>query len=77
MIVLDTHARFWLVACPEHLSDAGAIAVDESDEIGMSAIACWDAVEIGAALGLVPDTVATHLRRARAAFSKALQKRGR
>ena len=35
------------------------------------------AVEIGAALGLVPDTVSTHLRRARMAFSRALQKRGR
>jgi DNA-binding CsgD family transcriptional regulator len=35
------------------------------------------AVEIGAKLGLVPDTVATHIRRARAVFRKALQKRGR
>jgi DNA-binding CsgD family transcriptional regulator len=35
------------------------------------------AVEIGAALGLVPDTVATHIRRVRAAFRKALRKRGR
>ena len=37
----------------------------------------YTAVEIGAALGLVPDTVATHLRRVRAAFGKALQKRSK
>jgi DNA-binding CsgD family transcriptional regulator len=35
------------------------------------------AVEIGAALGLLPATVATHIRRVRAAFRKALKKRGR
>jgi RNA polymerase sigma factor (sigma-70 family) len=32
------------------------------------------AVEIGATLGLVPGTVATHIRRVRAAFRKALKK---
>jgi RNA polymerase sigma factor (sigma-70 family) len=35
------------------------------------------AVEIGAALGLMPNTVATHIRRVRAMFRKALKKRGR
>lgn len=42
MIVLDTHAWFWLVASPEHLSEAGAQAIDRSDQLGISAITCWE-----------------------------------
>jgi PIN domain nuclease of toxin-antitoxin system len=42
VIVLDTHAWFWLVASPEHLSEAGAQAIDRSDRLGISAITCWE-----------------------------------
>jgi PIN domain nuclease of toxin-antitoxin system len=42
VIVLDTHAWFWLVASPEHLSEAGAQAIDKSDRLGISAITCWE-----------------------------------
>jgi PIN domain nuclease of toxin-antitoxin system len=42
VIVLDTHAWFWLVASPEHLSEEGAQAIDKSDRLGISAITCWE-----------------------------------
>ena len=42
MIGLDTHAWFWLVASPEHLSEAGTQAIDRSDRLGVSAISCWE-----------------------------------
>lgn len=42
MIVLDTHAWFWLVASPDRLSGAAVTAIDGSDSIGVSAISCWE-----------------------------------
>lgn len=42
MIVLDTHAWFWLVAAPDNLSEASAAAIDESDALGVAAISCWE-----------------------------------
>lgn len=42
MIVLDTHAWFWLVASPDRLSGPAVKAVDTSDRVGVSAISCWE-----------------------------------
>jgi PIN domain nuclease of toxin-antitoxin system len=42
VIVLDTHAWFWLVAFPDRLSEQAAMAVDGADRLGVSAISCWE-----------------------------------
>ncbi|WP_437780793.1 type II toxin-antitoxin system VapC family toxin [Sorangium sp. So ce1097] len=42
MIVLDTHAWFWLVASPDRLSEQAAIAIDGADSLGVSAMSCWE-----------------------------------
>jgi PIN domain nuclease of toxin-antitoxin system len=42
VIVLDTHAWFWLVASPDRLSEVAATAIDSADKIGISAISCWE-----------------------------------
>lgn len=42
MIVLDTHAWFWLVAAPDYLSELAATAIDSAERIGVSAISCWE-----------------------------------
>ncbi|MGK3989267.1 PIN domain-containing protein [Sorangium sp. So ce136] len=38
MIVLDTHAWFWLVASPDRLSEQAANAIDRADRLGVSAV---------------------------------------
>ncbi|WP_437326967.1 hypothetical protein [Sorangium sp. So ce381] len=40
MIVLKTHAWFWLVASPDRLSEQAAVAVDGADRRGVSAMSC-------------------------------------
>lgn len=42
MIVLKTHAWFWLVASPDRLSEQAAVAVDGADRRGVSAMSCWE-----------------------------------
>ncbi|XXY44793.1 type II toxin-antitoxin system VapC family toxin [Sorangium sp. So ce269] len=42
MIVLDTHAWFWLVASPDRLSEQAANAIDRADRLGVSAVSCWE-----------------------------------
>jgi PIN domain nuclease of toxin-antitoxin system len=42
VIVLDTHAWFWLVASPDRLSERAVMAIDAADQIGVSAISCWE-----------------------------------
>ncbi|WP_437897281.1 type II toxin-antitoxin system VapC family toxin [Sorangium sp. So ce124] len=42
MIVLETHAWFWLVASPDRLSEQAAVAVDGADRLGVSAMSCWE-----------------------------------
>ena len=44
MIVLDTHIWVWWVHSPERLTEAQAkaIAANEDDVIGVSAISCWE-----------------------------------
>ncbi|WP_437654876.1 type II toxin-antitoxin system VapC family toxin [Sorangium sp. So ce1182] len=42
MIVLDTHAWFWLVASPDRLSEQAADAIDRADRLGVSAVSCWE-----------------------------------
>lgn len=42
MIVLDTHAWLWWVAAPERLSATARAAIDDADEIGISAISAWE-----------------------------------
>jgi len=41
-VVLDTHAWVWWAADPGRLSAAAAAAIEESDDIGVPAVACWE-----------------------------------
>lgn len=42
MIVLDTHVWFWLVTAPERLTRAAVDAIDNADQLGVSAISCLE-----------------------------------
>lgn len=42
MIVLDTHAWVWWVDAPERLSRRAATVIGDADEVGVSAISCWE-----------------------------------
>lgn len=48
MIVLDTHTWVWWVHGEEQLTEtqAEAIATNESDVIGVSAISCWEVAKL-------------------------------
>ena len=48
MIVLDTHIWVWWVHSPERLTEAQAkaIAANEDDVIGVSAISCWEIAKL-------------------------------
>jgi len=42
MIVLDTHAWIWWVDESPHLSAEARKAIEEAEELGVSAISCWE-----------------------------------
>jgi PIN domain nuclease of toxin-antitoxin system len=42
MIVLDTHAWIWWTADPDCLSPRARHAIEQSTEIGIAAISCWE-----------------------------------
>ena len=42
MIVLDTHAWIWWTADPDCLSPRARNAIEQSTEIGIAAISCWE-----------------------------------
>ncbi len=42
MILLDTHAWIWWIAAPDKLSSTARQILEESDEIGVSVISCWE-----------------------------------
>jgi PIN domain nuclease of toxin-antitoxin system len=42
MIVLDTHAWVWWTADPDVLSPRARHAIEQSTEIGIAAISCWE-----------------------------------
>ena len=48
MIVLDTHVWVWWTLDPEQLSETQrrAIADNEHDRIGVSAISCWEVAKL-------------------------------
>ena len=48
MIVLDTHAWIWWTIDPARLSETQrrAIAANEGDRIGVSAISCWEIAKL-------------------------------
>jgi len=48
MIVLDTHVWIWWVHGDDRLTStqAGVIATHETDEIGVSAISCWEVAKL-------------------------------
>lgn len=48
MIVLDTHAWLWLVIDPQRLGPDAVEAIDQADEIGVSAISCWEVAMLAA-----------------------------
>lgn len=41
-VVLDTHAWVWWAADPDRLSEAAAAAIEHSEDVGVSAISCWE-----------------------------------
>lgn len=42
MILLDTHAWLWWTSSPGKLSRRARAAIDEGDELLVSAISCWE-----------------------------------
>ena len=48
MIVLDTHIWIWWTIDPDQLSEnqRQAITISENDEIGVSAISCWEVAKL-------------------------------
>ena len=48
MIVLDTHIWIWWTIDPDQLSENQhqAITISENDEIGVSAISCWEVAKL-------------------------------
>jgi PIN domain nuclease of toxin-antitoxin system len=56
--VLDTHAWLWWVDDDPRLSDAARAAIDESEELVVSAISAWEiaTLERLGRLKLIPDT---------------------
>jgi PIN domain nuclease of toxin-antitoxin system len=42
VIILDTHVWLWLANEPEKLSRTALRAIDESSEVGISSISCWE-----------------------------------
>jgi PIN domain nuclease of toxin-antitoxin system len=42
LIILDTHAWVWWAGQTGHLSPAAARAIDESEQIGVCTISCWE-----------------------------------
>jgi PIN domain nuclease of toxin-antitoxin system len=48
VIVLDTHAWLWLVSDPKRLGRAAVEAIDQADELGVSAISCWEIAMLAA-----------------------------
>lgn len=42
MIVADTHAWIWWASDSRHLSKRARVEFDAADEIGISAISCWE-----------------------------------
>ena len=42
MIVLDTHAWLWWTAAPEKLSRRARTAIEDDDDLLVSAISCWE-----------------------------------
>ena len=42
MILLDTHAWIWWVAEPRRLSAKARRAIQQSDDLGVSVISCWE-----------------------------------
>lgn len=42
MIVLDTHAWIWWASNSKKLSVRAKQSIDEADELGVSAISCWE-----------------------------------
>lgn len=42
MIVLDTHVWLWWASEPDKLSPRAREAVEAADEVGVSAVSCWE-----------------------------------
>jgi PIN domain nuclease of toxin-antitoxin system len=42
LIILDTHAWIWWNSAPDKLSAAARAAIDGADQLGVSAISCWE-----------------------------------
>ncbi len=42
MIVLDTHAWVWWNSAPDKLSASARAVIDGADQLGVSAISCWE-----------------------------------
>jgi len=42
LIVLDTHAWVWWNSAPHKLSVTARAVIDEADQLGVSAISCWE-----------------------------------
>jgi PIN domain nuclease of toxin-antitoxin system len=42
VILLDTHAWIWWVSAPEKLSKRARAAIDDTWELGVSPISCWE-----------------------------------
>jgi PIN domain nuclease of toxin-antitoxin system len=42
VIVLDTHAWIWMVMGVDELSGAAKTAIADADQLGVSAMSCWE-----------------------------------
>ena len=42
MILMDTHAWIWWATESSHLSPRARQAIDETDDLGVSIISCWE-----------------------------------
>lgn len=42
MILLDTHAAFWVLSDPDRLSDAARTVVEDADALGVAAITWYE-----------------------------------
>lgn len=74
MILLDTHAWIWWSADRDRLSAAARTAIDDADEVGVSAISAWEVGMLAARERIALDRpVTTWVRQALSADPRTVE----
>lgn len=74
MILLDTHVWIWWSAERERLSAAARTAIDDADEVGVSAISAWEVAMLAGRERIELDRpVTTWVRQALSADSRTVE----